>query len=131
MDDGGRSQFSSGTGTTGSGLAPNIAAALSYVLGLITGIVFILIEKEDQFVRFHAWQSILLSVALIALSIAISIVAIIPILGWIIAFIFAIVYPLVVLVLWVLLIVKAFQGAKWKLPYIGDMAEKYATKSPF
>ena len=50
------------TSPVGTGLAPNVAGALSYVLGLVTGILFVLLER-DRFVRFHAFQSILVSVA--------------------------------------------------------------------
>ncbi len=128
-------QQSSGspTGTqAGTGMSPNVAGALAYVLGLITGVVFLMIEK-DPFVRFHAYQSILLSVAWIVFWIAWTIVSgilfHIPFLGFIavmVGLLVSLVLGLGMLVLVVVLIIKAAQGEKWKLPFIGAMAEKYA-----
>jgi uncharacterized membrane protein len=97
---------------TGTGLPKNTAAALSYVLGWLTGIVFLLIEKEP-FVRFHAMQSIITFGILTILSF-------VPLIGWILS-------PLVMIVgfvLWLVLIFKAYQGEKFKLPVVGDFAEK-------
>ena len=119
----------------GTGLAPNVASALCYVLGLITGIIFILIEKTDQTVRFHAMQSILLSVAWILLSIILNILLAIlsfipvigPILGVIIGLVLSLGIGLGGFILWLVLIIRAFQGSKLSLPYIGPMAEKYVT----
>jgi uncharacterized membrane protein len=117
---------------SGTGIAPNVAAALSYVLGVITGIVFLMMEK-DRFVRFHAYQSILLTVAWIAFWIGFSIIstilAFIPFLGFlvgILGLLLSVGLGLGGLVLWIVLLLKAYQGQMWKLPFIGDMAEKYA-----
>lgn len=116
----------------GAGMSPNLAGALAYVLGIVTGIVFLMIEK-DPFVRFHAYQSILLSVAWILFWIAWTIVSgilfHIPFLGFIavmVGMLVSLVLGLGMLVLVVVLIIKAAQGQRWKLPFIGDMAEKYA-----
>lgn len=95
----------------------NTAAALSYVLGFITGLIFYLTSK-DQFVRFHAMQSIIASLALIALSYVLSMIP-----G------FWTLYPIInlaALALFIFLIVKAAKGEKFKLPLIGDFAEKKA-----
>lgn len=100
----------------GTGLPKNTAAALSYVLGWLTGIVFLLIEKEP-FVRFHAMQSIVVFGALTILSF-------VPLIGWILS-------PLVMIVgfvLWLVLIFKAYQGEKYKLPVVGDFAEQWLGK---
>lgn len=100
----------------GTGLPKNTAAALSYVLGWLTGIIFLLIEK-DPFVRFHAMQSIITFGLLTLLSF-------VPIIGWILS-------PLVMIVgfvLWLVLIYKAYQGEEFKLPVIGDFAEKQLGK---
>lgn len=122
-----------GQAGAGAGMSPNLAGALAYVLGIVTGIVFLLIEK-DPFVRFHAYQSILLSVAWIVFWIAWTIVSGIlfqvPFLGFIaviVGMLVSLVLGLGMLVLVVMLIIKAAQGQRWKLPFIGDMAEKYAT----
>ena len=100
----------------GTGLPRNTAAALSYVLGWLTGIVFLLIEK-DSFVRFHAMQSVITFGAL-------TVIAIIPVIGWVLS-------PLVMIlgfVLWLVLIFKAYQGEEFKLPVIGDFAKKQLGK---
>jgi uncharacterized membrane protein len=99
-----------------TGLPKNTTAALSYVLGWLTGIVFLLIEK-DKFVRFHAAQSIVVFGIL-------TVVVLIPGIGWVIA-------PLawiVGFVLWLVLIFKAYQGEEFKLPWVGDLAKKLLGK---
>ena len=116
---------------TSTGLAPNVAAALSYVLGLITGIFFLVMEKENRYVRFHAAQSIAVSVAMIVASILLSvlssILAIIPVLGWIVALLAGLGFSLFTFVLWIMLMVRAFQGQEWELPVVGKYARQYAT----
>ena len=100
----------------GTGLPKNTAAALSYVLGWLTGIVFLLIEK-DPFVRFHAMQSIITFGLL-------TIISFVPIIGWLLS-------PLAMIVgfvLWLVLIFKAYQGEEFKLPVIGDFAKKQVGK---
>ena len=104
------------TENKGTGLPKNTAAALSYVLGWLTGIVFLLIEK-DSFVRFHAMQSVITFGAL-------AIIAIVPVIGWVLS-------PLVMIlgfVLWLVLIFKAYQGEEFRLPIIGDFAKKQLGK---
>ncbi|MCA9407270.1 MAG: DUF4870 domain-containing protein [Candidatus Omnitrophica bacterium] len=104
-------------GKTSIGMQPNVAALLSYLLGFITGIIFYVIEKDNKFVRFHAMQSIVVFGFFMALQI---ILGFIPIIGWtLMAFI-----PLIVLILWIILMVKAYQGEKFKLPIAGDIAEQ-------
>jgi len=116
------------SGTTSTGLAPNLAAALSYFLGPITGIAFYVLEKENRFVRFHAAQSIMVGVVLIGLYIALSIVstvlAFIPVLGWIVAVLLSLGIGIGSFVLWLLLMWKAFNGVEWEAPIAGKMARK-------
>jgi uncharacterized membrane protein len=91
---------------------------LAYALGWITGLALLLIERENQFVRFHALQSTIVFGALCALwFVGLSI----PIIGWLISFM--LIPPLSAL-LWVLLIVKAYRGQRFKLPFAGDIAEE-------
>ena len=116
-------------------MQPNVAALLSYVLGWLTGLIFFLIEKENKFVRFHAAQSIIVFGALFVLQIAIGIfVGIFTAIHlYFLIPVFTLLYPLiglVALVLWILLMVKAWQGEMFKLPIAGDMAEKMAEKKP-
>ena len=104
-------------GKSSLGLDANVAACLSYVLGLITGIIFYVLEKENKFVKFHAMQSIVLFGAVFVLGI---ILPFIPVIGLILL-------PIVYIgsiVLWILLMVKAYQGETFKLPVAGDIAEK-------
>jgi len=105
------------TDKTVSGLDPNVAAALSYLLGWITGVLFLLTEPQNRFVRFHAMQSTIL---FLALSVACVLLQSIPILGMLIAVFLVI--PLSA-VLWLVLMFKAYQGDKFKLPIVGDMAD--------
>jgi len=93
-----------------------MAAALSYLVGFVTGVIFLLVEKENKFVRFHAMQSTILFAGIVAIDILLQLV---PILG-------ALVVIFVVIpasaILWLLLIFKAYQGEEFKLPLVGDMA---------
>jgi len=98
---------------TSTGLDENVAGLLCYVLGWISGIVFLLIEPENKFVRFHAIQSI---IVFGILNIAGIILNLIPFIGWIV--------PAVGFILWVVLMVKAYQGARYKIPWAGNLAEK-------
>ena len=119
---------------TSTGLAANVAGALAYVLGPITGIAFYVLEKENRFVRFHAAQSITVSVVLIALSIALSILsavlAFIPVLGWIAALLLSLGLGLLGFVLWLLLMWKAYNGIEWEAPIAGSFARKMVPQTP-
>jgi uncharacterized membrane protein len=108
-------------GKSSTGMDENVAALLSYVFGLVTGILFLVIEKESKFVRFHAFQSILISAVLIILNL---ILGFIPIIGWLISLILT---P-VAFILWLILLYQAFQGKWFKLPIIGDFAEEQTNK---
>ena len=106
------------TGGTASGLDENVAGALAYALGWISGAAFLLTEPANTFVRFHALQSILVFGGL---SLAWFITLSIPIIGWAVAFM---VIPIVSVVLWPLLMFKAYQGERFKLPFAGDIADQ-------
>ena len=102
---------------TSTGLSENVAGLLCYVLGWISGIVFLLLEKENKFVRFHAIQSICVFGVITVVDI---ILGWIPVLGLIIVPIIGI----IAIILWIVLMIKAYQGTKYKLPWAGDFAEK-------
>jgi uncharacterized membrane protein len=108
---------------TATGLEENVAGLLCYVLGWITGIVFLLLEPNNKFVRFHAIQSIIVFGALSVASIVISAVFfwISPLMTGLNA-----VIGLLGLALWIVLMVKAYQGTKFKIIWAGDVAEKAA-----
>ena len=103
---------------TATGLEENLAGALAYGLGWITGIFFLVTEPHNKFVRFHAYQSVILFGAL---SIAWFVFMAIPPIGWFLDFI---VLPPLSAFLWLLLMFKAYQGEKFKIPVTGDMAEQ-------
>jgi uncharacterized membrane protein len=107
------------TGKTSSGLDPNVAAALSYAVGWVTGLLFIATEHENKFVRFHAMQSTIVFAALSVLCILLP--AIVPILGML-AVVFLVMPASAAL--WLVLMFKAYQGERFKVPMAGDMAEQ-------
>ena len=133
------------SGTTGSGLDPKIAAALSYIW--IVGLVFFFIEKENRFVRFHALQSIIFGIANIVIMGVLAVLAVIltfafsiggAVIGggigalvhlfvWLIWLIFWLL-GLIFLIGFVFAAIKAYQGEKFKLPIVGNMAEKIVDK---
>ncbi len=104
---------SPGPSATSTGLQENIEGLLCYLGGWITGLIFFLIEKKSKFVRFHAIQSIAISIVLFILSF----VPVVNLFVWILS-----------VVLWILMMVMAYQGKMYKLPIIGNYAEKQAEK---
>jgi uncharacterized membrane protein len=98
-----------------TGLEENVAGFFCYLLGFITGIIFLAVEKKSSFVKFHAMQSTITFLSLFIISI---ILGFIPIIG-------LLVYPIWILslILWLLLMVKALQGKRYSLPIVGKMAE--------
>jgi uncharacterized membrane protein len=119
-------------GIQAGGLTDNVAAALCYVLGLLTGILFLVLApyNQNKLIRFHAFQSIFVHLAMIATMIALvvltGILHLIPFVGVMISFVL---YPLVGLAffgLWLALIYKAYNNERWVLPVIGPIAEKQA-----
>ena len=125
-------------GKSSTGLDENIAALLSYVFGWVSGLIFFLIEKDSRFVRFHAMQSILFNalIVVIAVVLGIGITVLVFILGQLsgalagiaslLSFLFWLLFGLLIFVAFVLLLIKAFQGQMFKLPIIGDYAEKFS-----
>jgi uncharacterized membrane protein len=112
--------------TTGAGLADNVAGMLAYFT-IIPAIVFLVLEpyNRSRFVRFHAWQCVFFNLAWWIVWIGLRIVVHLPFLG----FLTLLVWPVVMLggfILWIVLVLKANQGQMFKLPVIGDLAEKQA-----
>lgn len=102
--------------TDASGLPRNTAAALSYLVGWVTGLVFLLLSK-DAFVRFHAMQSIVVFGIL-------SLAMMVPVVGWFLTPILG----LAGFVLWLVLIIKAYQGQEWEVPVAGKLARQLLQK---
>lgn len=109
----------------------NLYGAISYVLGLVTGVVMLLVAPKDKYVKFHAMQSIIFCVALTAvymvLTVLFGILAIATMgMGLLLLAPLMMLLWLVFFILWVYLIYKAYNGEKYKLPVIGEYAEKLA-----
>ena len=109
---------------TSMGMEQNVAGLLCYVGGWITGLIFFLMEKENRFVRFHAMQSIVVSGALMVLGLVLSaVLALAPF-----AFVALLIWPIfwiLSVVLWIVLMLKAYRNEMYKLPWAGDFAEKH------
>lgn len=99
----------------------NLLGAASYLLGFITGIIILLIEKQSKFVRFHAMQSTILFGGVFIANFALGFI---PILGWLVGLFLS----LAAFILWIVLMWKAFQGELYKVPYVGELAEKQLAK---
>jgi uncharacterized membrane protein len=115
-----------------AGLEENLACALCYALGLLTGILFLVLApyNQNRLIRFHAFQSIFMNIAWIVVFIAISIISIvllpIPFLGAMLSVVLHLAAGLGVFILWLMLMYKAYNRERWVLPVIGPMAEKQA-----
>ena len=115
-----------------AGLEENMACALCYLLGLLTGILFLVLApyNQNRLIRFHAFQSIFLNLAWIGIFIALSIIGIvllpIPFLGPILSIILHLGVSLGFFILWLMLMYKAYNRERWVLPVIGPLAEKQA-----
>lgn len=120
------------SGATTGGLTDNLASALCYLVGVITGILFLVLEpyNRNRTIRFHAFQSIFFWIAAMVSWIVLLIVGVvlhlIPIIGSIISLLLWMALSIGVLVVWLMLMFKAYNNQKWVLPVIGPMAEKQA-----
>jgi len=107
---------------TSTGLSPNVAGLLCYVAGWISGIIFLVLEQRNKFVRFHAAQSI---VVFGIITVTGTVLGLIPVVGigfsWIIG--------IIGFIVWIIMIVKASSGEWYKLPWAGDVAEKMVASS--
>jgi len=116
---------------TSGGMTDNVAGMLAYIT-IIPAIIFLVVEpyNKSRFVRFHAWQNIFLHAAWIACWVALVILsmvlAFIPILGHLVMFLLWMALGIGIFVIWIVLLIKANQGQMYKLPFIGDLAEKQA-----
>jgi uncharacterized membrane protein len=122
-----------GAAAATAGMSENVAGALCYLLGLITGILFLVIApyNQNRNVRFHAFQSIFFNIAMIVAWIAFAvtgtILAHVPILGWIIDLLLWAALSIGALIIWLVLMFKAYNNSRLFLPVIGPMAEKQAS----
>jgi len=110
---------------TSMDLEENVASMLCYIGTWVTGLIFLLMEKKNKTVKFHAWQSLLTFIGVFVIYFVLNVI------GWFLWFMWWIsaLFGLLVFVLWLILVIKAYQGEKFKLPVIGDIAEKQAEKN--
>ncbi|MFP4005386.1 MAG: DUF4870 domain-containing protein [Candidatus Hadarchaeia archaeon] len=114
-----------GKGKTDVGLEENVEGALCYVLFWLSGIIFLLIEKKSKFVRFHAIQSIIVFLSLWIIGAATSPFFSMGYHGGVFSplrFLSSLIW-LIVFIIWLLMMYKAYQGERYKLPIAGDIAE--------
>jgi uncharacterized membrane protein len=118
--------------TQSAGMEENMASALCYLFGWITGVLFLVLApyNQNKTIRFHAFQSIFWNVALIPIYILVAILSLIighvPVLGPIVVMLIYVGLMLVIVGLWAFLIYKAYNKEKFMLPFIGPLAEKQA-----
>lgn len=103
------------------GITENLEALLCYVLGWISGLIFLFIEKDNAYVRFHALQSLVTFGVLHGASF---VILVIPVLGALLSFLIGIVSA----VLWIVTMVKSYKGERYKLPVVGDFVEQQLAK---
>jgi uncharacterized membrane protein len=114
--------------TNQTGLTDNAAGALAYIT-IVPAIVFLVLPpyNASPYVRFHAWQSIFLNLAAIVIGIAFSFLTVF---GWMFGFYFFYLLTRLIwlawFVIWLIVLLKALNGQRYKLPIIGDLAEKQA-----
>ncbi len=116
---------------TSTGLTPNIAAGLACLFTFLSGIVFLVLEKRSSYVRFWAMQATIFGGAWFLAAIVLKVVAIvfglIPVLGWIVGFLIALLYIVMMiagLIVWIIMLVKAFSGQEWEIPVLGPIARQ-------
>jgi len=112
------------------GLTENVASALCYLFGFITGIIFLVIApyNTNRTVRFHAFQSIFASIALIILRIILGIFMgmMFALHSWWLGYMIYRLFDILVFLAWLYMMYTAYSNKKVKLPVIGDLAEKQA-----
>lgn len=114
----------SGGGSTATGVSQNMEGALAYLLGPITGFVLLVLERENRFVRFHAMQSIIVSLVWIVVSYVLRLFIYVPLIGWLVGILTGFVLGLGGLLLWLFLMWQAAQGKEWEVPVVGAFARK-------
>ncbi len=106
-----------------------VVAAATYLLGLVTGILFLYLEPydKDEFVRFHARQSIAFSLAVIVINVVLGVsIAVLPFgLGRLLSALLEIV-NLLLAIMWIFLMYKAYSGERYRIPELADLADSFS-----
>ena len=119
-------------GSTNLGIAPNVGGLLCYVpccIGLVFSVVVAIVEKQSRFLRFHAFQSLLLHGAAIALGLVLSVLQ--AILANIIPFLGLLIFPIQLAVgvaligMTIFLMIKAYNNEEWEIPRLGQLARTW------
>lgn len=128
--------YSSNDARSSFGLSPNAAALIAYLFVPVTSIVFIVAEKQNRLVRFHAWQSLFYGISLsvfgFALGIVIGIISfavssISTVAGFLVTFVSCLLWialAIAIFISWIFCLIKAWRGEFYKLPVVGKFAEK-------
>ena len=119
--------------STQSGLDENVAAALAYVFGFLSGIVMFLVESENETIRFHAAQSIVVFGAIFVASLVVSVLRAVLVFGNVTAFFFGTIFGLIsfvlwigAIILWIYLLVRTYQGSDPRIPIAAGIADGFA-----
>jgi len=127
----------SAAGDTSTGLTPALAAGIACVGGFLTGVVFLVLEKRNAYVRFWAMQSTLFSgfwlLIAIVLTAVTAILAAMPLIGVLFALVMWLVFALLYLaglLIWIWMLVQSFNGREWRMPFFGRMAEEQLKRLP-
>ena len=123
-----------------TGLDENVASLLAYVFGLVSGLIFFFIEKDSRLVRFHGMQSTLLAgvfwvgeIALWIISFVLALIlsqisGLLGTLVWALISLVEFILFIAVLIAWIMCMIKAYGGQYFKLPILGNFAEKFSQK---
>ncbi|MCA9728526.1 MAG: DUF4870 domain-containing protein [Candidatus Eisenbacteria bacterium] len=98
-------------------------AALAYFLVGLSGLLLLTFRRDDSFVRFHALQSVVATVAALILGLVLRILGILPLIGFLYLYLFR-VYTAILFVYWIFLMLRAYQGARYKIPYLGNIVDR-------
>jgi len=119
---------SSASGPTSTGLPATVAGALAYLFGPISGVILYIIERDNRFVRFHAAQSMMVSLMMFVVGMVLGIlgtlIGAVPLIGWLISMLLSVGLSIVSLILWLVLMWQALQGVEWEAPFAGVFARR-------
>jgi uncharacterized membrane protein len=109
---------------TTTGVTPGASILVAYLLGWVGGLIFVLVEKQNRSVRFHAIQSIALSIALLAVLIVFQLIALVPVVGFVFSSVIIPIVGLGFLALIAIIVYQKYNGVDVQLPKLGEIAER-------